>query len=199
MDRYGGALRVRREQAGYRSQSDLARAVRALAAEGDLPAGLKPFSQQWLSRLEEDTDGSVLLSARAQQLRALAYMLGWTGTEFEAAVGVPVGTVPGLAGQLEPGPGELGPGEPEVGSAAAQGWSVAAGERPVPASLLEAAEVFGARPEFAELREPRWLHFLTGLHHRRTPQTAGEWLALFLDLRERFDPPPPGAEAAWTP
>ncbi|GHF95247.1 hypothetical protein GCM10017783_03940 [Deinococcus piscis] len=186
MDRYGEALRRRREHAGYRSQSDLARAVRALHTAGDLPAGLKPFSQQWLSRLEEDTEGHILLSARAQQLRALAYMLGWSGTEFEAAVGVPVGTVPGQ-------------GEAEPGGAAAQGWKVSGEQRPVPTALLEAAEVFGVRPEFAELREERWLHFLTSLHHRRTPQTAGEWLALFLDLRERFDPPPPGAEAPWTP
>lgn len=192
---YGTALQARREQVGYRSQSDLARAVRALHEEGDLPAGLRPFSQQWLSRLEEDTDGQVLLSARAQQLRALAYMLGWTAAEFETEVGVPLGSVPL--------PSTRAAGPDQAPDAQQQGWEVQPARRPIPGSLREAAEVFGARAEWAELREGRWLRFLTDLHHRRTPQTAGEWLDLFLDLRKRFDPPAlpdqRGEEDAWTP
>lgn len=180
MTRYGMALEERRENVGYRTQSDLARAVRALEERGDLPDGLRAFSQQWLSNLEDDRTGEAIHSARPRQIRALAYMLKWTAADFEQHVGVPIGSVPVYDPKL-------------VGKKDALAFPTPGPEhaqmRPIPDSLAAAVREFGDRPEWAELSEPRWQRFLTDLHHRKTPQTPGDWLALFLDLRERFDPP----------
>lgn len=180
VSRYGMALQERRENVGFRMQSDLARAVKALEERGDLPEELRSFSQQWLSQLENDRTGDTIHSARPRQIRALAYMLKWSAADFEHHVGVPIGSVPGYdtpAATPRPSRGLPATTDDRVE------------ERPIPAALAEAVSLFGQRAEWAELREYRWQRFLADLHHRKTPQTAGEWLSLFLDLRERFDPP----------
>lgn len=183
MPRYGRAIEERREFVGYRTQSDLARAVKAKEADGSLPDELRSFSQQWLSNLEDDRTGEALLSARARQIRALAHMLKWSAAEFEQEVGVAIGSVPGFDAPAAP----VQPADPPL-------WAPPQPQaRELPEALAEAVAVFGSRPEFAELRQPRWQNFLHGLHHKRTPQSAGEWLAVFLDLRERFDPPEEGS------
>lgn len=180
MTRYGMAIEERRENVGFRTQSDLARAVRALHDRGALPIELRPFSQQWLSTLEDDRTGEAIHSARPRQIRALAYMLKWTAAEFEQHVGVPIGSVPVYDPQLAGKTTTLAFPPPDADDVP---------QRPIPDSLVAAVKEFGSRPEWAELSEPRWQRFLTDLHHRKTPQTPGDWLALFLDLRERFDPP----------
>ncbi|MVN88797.1 hypothetical protein GO986_18825 [Deinococcus sp. HMF7620] len=164
---------------GYRTQSDLARAIRALEQQARLPGDLKAFSQQWLSTLEDDRSGETIGGARPRQIRALAYMLRWSADEFENAVGIPIGSVPEFDA----------PRSPTTTPALVPSASADDAPVEIPNALLEAAREFGSRPEFAGLREPAWQNFLARLHHRRTPVTAADWLAVFLDLRERLEPP----------
>jgi hypothetical protein len=177
VSRYGLALLERREVCGYRTQRDLARAIKALSDDGVLPGDLKPFSQQWLSILEDDRSGEAISNARPRLIRALAYMLRLSADEFTELVGVSIGAVPVFDPPLP------------ARTAAEQGWSAPKQERPVPEALIEAARLFGAQPEFRELSDPRWQRFLTDLQHKRQPHTAGEWLKVFVDLQERLDPP----------
>lgn len=176
--RYGLAIQERREVVGYRTQSDLARAVRALDEQGRLPGDLRPFSQQWLSSLEDDRTGEVIGGARPRMIRALAYMLRWSAAAFEETVGISIGAVP-----------EFDTPRTALTTRAVPTASADAAPVEIPNALLEAAREFGGRPEFAGLREPAWQNFLARLHHRRTPSTAADWLAVYLDLRERLEPP----------
>lgn len=182
MSRYGLALQERRELQGFRTQSDLARSVRALHDDGRLPGDLRPFSQQWLSSLEDDRTGEVIARARPQMIRALAYMLRWTAAEFEEHVGVGIGPVPGFDAPKGQAAADT--------SAAARGWAVPPqAPRPIGDTLREAAELFGGHSQFAGLREYRWQRFLEDLNYKRRPQTPEEWLTVFIDLKDRFDPP----------
>lgn len=178
MGNYGLAIQERREVVGYRTQSDLARAVKALDEQGRLPSDLRSFSQQWLSSLEDDRTGEVIGSARPRMIRALAYMLRWSAGAFEEAVGISIGTVP-----------EFDTPRATLATGPVPSVSADAASPEIPNALLEAAREFGSRPEFAGLREPAWQNFLARLHHRRTPATAADWLAVYLDLRERLEPP----------
>lgn len=173
--KFGPALEERREKVGFRSQRELVRALKALEEQGELPGDLKSFSQQWLSRLEDDQSGDNIRSARSQQIRALAYMLELDADEFFALIGVPIAHVPGLEAT-------------KSHTAEAAGWHAPHQPKPIPDALKEAALLFSQHAEFAELADPRWQRFLTDLHHRVPPATAAEWLALFLELRQKFDP-----------
>lgn len=176
MSRYGFAITERREILGYKTQRELARALKALEEEGELPEGLKSFSQQWLSIMERDRNGEKLQSGHPKQMRALAYMLQWSSEEFERYVGVPVGSVPTY--------------DTPIRNAVDDGFSSEPlGPKPIPESLRQAAEMFGGEEQFAELREYRWQRFLADLRHKKTPTTPAAWFALFLDLRERFEAP----------
>ena len=93
--RFGDALTRQRERAGYAKQADAANASVSLAREDT--ETFESFSQQWLSRLESDKTGERIDAANRRRLRTLSYLLGWSGSEFEIHVGVPVGTVPRLA------------------------------------------------------------------------------------------------------
>lgn len=52
------------------------------------------FSQQWLSRLEADTEGKIIEAARPRKLRTLAYLLKLNASDFYRRVGVPISAVP---------------------------------------------------------------------------------------------------------
>ncbi|MFW8627656.1 hypothetical protein [Deinococcus sp. ME38] len=164
------AIQERRELVGYRTQSALARAVRELEKEARLPGNLKGFSQQWLSGLEDDRNGQTIASAHPQKIRALAYMLRWSAGGFEEMVDVPIGSVPGF----DPEPTQIQPQTQSV---------------KIPDALLLAAREYGAHSEFAGLRDPVWQNFMAILPHRYPPTTAAEWLAAYLYLRERLEPP----------
>ena len=92
--RFGEALGTRREARGFINQLDAANASVSLAHEAK--GVFESFSQQWLSRLESDMTGERIDAANRRKLRTLSYLLGWSGSEFEQCVGVPVGTVPRL-------------------------------------------------------------------------------------------------------
>lgn len=99
---YGEAIRERREYLGFRAQNDLVAAIPEAIKDSE---DLKPFSQQWLSKMECDRDGSVIAGARGQQLRTLAYMLGWTLADMQAMTGVHLGVSNAgwtLAGSVSP-------------------------------------------------------------------------------------------------
>ena len=104
--RFGEVLAAQREARGFANQSDVASASVSLAHEGN--GVFESFSQQWLSRLESDTTGERIDAANRRKLRTLSYLLGWSGSEFEQRVGVPVGTVPRLEnnvkGEADPEP-----------------------------------------------------------------------------------------------
>lgn len=176
MSRYGLALQERRELMGFRTQSDLARLAKKLHQDGVLPGGLKPFSQQWLSALEDDRTGESIGNARPRMIRALAYLLKWSSDEFREAVGVPIAPVPHFDDE-------------EDSRAPAPALAAHGSDAVISDSLLEAAEMFGAQPEFAALRERRWQVYLEQLHHKRRPQTPAEWLKVFVSLRDHLDPP----------
>lgn len=99
MSRYGEAITERREVLGYRFQPALADASRELEKED--PDNFKAFSQQTLSRWENDRDGAKLEGSNAKALRTLAYLLEWTSEEFYERVGVPIGPVPQLDETME--------------------------------------------------------------------------------------------------
>lgn len=62
---------------------------------------------------------------------------------------------------------------------------------PIPDSLIDAGIIYGDRPGMEGLKEYRWQRTMERLPHRRRPQTPEEWLALYLDLRDKLDPPEP--------
>lgn len=99
--RYGQAIKDRREWMGFKSQNDL---IMAIPKEVLISDDLRPFSQQWLSKMERDRDGSVIAGARGQQLRTLAYMLNWTLADMQAMTGVHLGATTGWtrAGSVSP-------------------------------------------------------------------------------------------------
>lgn len=183
MSRYGLAIQERRELVGYNKQRDLARAVKALKEAGELPAELDSFSQQWLSGLEQDRDGSTIASATPKLIRALSYMLEWSSAEFEAHVGIAIPRVPKFDDR--PAQGKAQASAPAYQPAKISDYP----QKPIPAALVQAASEYGKRAEWADLREYRWQRWLTDLHHRRTPQTPEEWLNLFIKMRQEFDPP----------
>lgn len=90
---FGAALVRRREALGYASQSELARRSRKLALllRGH---GLTAISQQTISRLEDDRDGTQFRRARPDTLTTLAYLLRWSAADFGAAVGIRPEPVP---------------------------------------------------------------------------------------------------------
>lgn len=81
------------------SQGDLAEASRRLEREDS--ATFSKFSQQWLSRLENDKSGDIIGGARIKQLRMLAYLLEWGPYDFERRVGVNIGRAPRLDDDLK--------------------------------------------------------------------------------------------------
>lgn len=92
--KFGKALASRREGIGYITQGQAAEAAAKLVR--DHPHHFASFSQQWLSRLEADSSGERIDGANRRKLRTLAYLLNWTGVQFEGYVGVAIGTVPKL-------------------------------------------------------------------------------------------------------
>lgn len=182
MASYGLAIQERRELVGYRTQSDLARAIHGLSDRGSLPEDLQTFSQQWLANLEGDRTGETIGSARPRMIRALAYMLKWSAAEFYEAVGVSIGAVPHYDDPAQAR-------QKRDTSAGSNGWHAPEAPVVIPDALIQAAEEYGGAPELAALREPRWQHYLAKLHYRSRPTTPADWLTVFVALKDRFDPP----------
>jgi phage repressor protein C with HTH and peptisase S24 domain len=119
MSRFGEAILERREVMGYAKQGDLADASKRLERED--PATFAKFSQQWLSRLENDKDGDIIESARTKQLRTLAYLLEWGQYDFERRVGINIGRVPRLDDDMK---GTIFDESPKVGRRLDEGMLV---------------------------------------------------------------------------
>ncbi len=62
---------------------------------------------------------------------------------------------------------------------------------PIPDPLIDAGIIYGDRPGMEGLKEYRWQRWMERMPHRRRPQTPEEWLSLYLDLRDKIDPPEP--------
>lgn len=92
MARFGEAILERREIVGFRHGTELAEA--SVKLERENPSTFKSFSQQSLSRWENDRTGEKIEGAHGKSLRTLAYLLKWTSAEFEERVGVSIGKVP---------------------------------------------------------------------------------------------------------
>lgn len=69
-----------------------------------------------------------------------------------------------------------------------RGWQLPPEEEPeIPATLLEAAEMYG-HGKNAPLAERRWLLELAGLDFREEPETPEDWLAIYARLSKLIDP-----------
>lgn len=154
--RYGEAIRDRREYLGFRAQNDLIAAIPEAIKDSE---DLKPFSQQWLSKIECDRTGEVIASARGAQLRTLAFMLSWTLADMQAMTGVHLG----------------------VSNA---GWTLAGTVPPqsvhidIPASLQRAAQLY---PALASERVMRALAApLAVVSGMRAPDTPDDWYEYYL-------------------
>jgi hypothetical protein len=110
MSRFGEALLERREVMGFPKQGDVAEA--SLRLEREDPVRFAKFSQQWLSRLENDKTGETIQGASIKRLRTLAYLLEWGQYDFERRVGVNIGRVPRLDDDLK---GTIYDESPKVG------------------------------------------------------------------------------------
>lgn len=97
MSRFGEAIEERREVMGYKFGTELAEA--SILLERENPAKFKKFSQQTLSRWENDRTGEKIEGANAKALRTLAYLLKWDSQEFTEYVGVAIGPVPDIESQ----------------------------------------------------------------------------------------------------
>jgi SOS-response transcriptional repressor LexA len=94
MSKYGEAIMERREVVGYKHATELAEV--SVRLERENPAKFRKFSQQTLSRWENDRTGERIEGANAKALRTLAYLLKWDSHEFYEYVGVAIGPVPEL-------------------------------------------------------------------------------------------------------
>ncbi len=116
----------------------------------------------------------------AARVAGLARGLNWTLGELEAALGIDLG----LSSYVP------APKASAAFTAKARGYRVPKPPRPaLPDSLVDAGLIYGDKPGFQGIKQPRWQHYMADLPHRRRPQTPEEWLALYLDLRDRYDPP----------
>lgn len=160
------ALKVRRVQLG-KSQADVAFDSQVL-------------TQTTVSELERGKYGPEDLTAA--RLAALARGLNWSVAELEEATGLDLG--------LTPKSDRGAPKPSDAFTAKARGYRVPKPPRPaLPDSLVDAGRLYGDKPGFEGLRERRWQYYMADLPHRRRPQTPEEWLALYVDLRDRYDPP----------
>ena len=91
-EKYGPALLAFRKAKGITNQLHLAQD--SVKAAEKHPMELEAFSQQWLSRLEGDYDGSRLIRSKVRQLRCLAYLLSVPSDDFEKIVGISIGRIP---------------------------------------------------------------------------------------------------------
>jgi len=91
-EKYGPALLAFRKAKGITNQLHLAQD--SIKAAEKHPMELEAFSQQWLSRLEGDFDGSRLIRSKVRQLRCLAYLLSVPSDDFEKIVGISIGRIP---------------------------------------------------------------------------------------------------------
>ena len=167
LSRYGEAIQECREIAGYDKQGEVAAASLKLASE--YPELFQAFSQQWLSRLEADNTGEAIRKAQPLKLLALAYLLKLTSAAFYQRVGVAIAPVPLLE---------------TLGDASLERY------RQAPAALSptlqEAINQYGGR--FPKLREDRWQRWLANTEFREEPETAEDWLAVFLDFEKKINP-----------
>lgn len=109
----------RREVMGYKSQGLLAEASEKL--QRDDPNTFKSFSQQSLSRWENDRTGDKISSGNSKSLRTLAYLLEWGQYDFEHKVGVSIGRVPHLDDEFK---GTIFDDSPKVGRKFGEGIAV---------------------------------------------------------------------------
>ncbi len=161
------ALKMRRAQLG-KSQEQVA-----------LDSGI--LNQTTVSELEGGRyEVSNLAIAR---LAGLARGLDWTLSELEEKLGLDFN----LSSLDEP----RAPASAAF-TAKAKGYRIPKQALPpIPDTLIDAAIIYGDRPGMEGLKEYRWQRTMERLPHRRRPQTPEEWLALYLDLREKLDPPEP--------
>ncbi|EYB69095.1 hypothetical protein DEIPH_ctg011orf0063 [Deinococcus phoenicis] len=126
--------------------------------------------------------------------------VNWVNSSYFPALVTALGLKAEQVRELKPGvfieipaPTSTRPGSPASTahplSAGAQGYRAPPAEPPIPDALREAVETFGQQPEFAPLREPRWVRYLANIPFRRTPATPGEWLAVYVSRRDEVDPP----------
>ena len=167
MSRYGEALLECRELAGYAKQGEAASASSTLAF--DYPELFQAFSQQWLSRLEADTKGEFIRKAQPLKLLALAYLLKLKSADFYERIGVAIAPVPLLEA---------------LGEMSLQRYREQAA--PLAPALQEAVNHYGER--FPKLREDRWQRWLSNTEFRDEPETAEDWLAVFLDFEKKINP-----------
>lgn len=90
--RYGQGLVEQREIVGYQRQTELAK--RSIEIASEYPEYFQAFSQQWLSRLENDKTGKMIENAKSKQLKTLAYLLKLDADAFESKIGISIGKVP---------------------------------------------------------------------------------------------------------
>ncbi|WP_353544248.1 hypothetical protein [Deinococcus xinjiangensis] len=76
-------------------------------------------------------------------------------------------------------------------SAAAKGYRIPKEEEPIPAALLEAADMFGDTPAFAGLREYRWQYWMAHAPHKERPVTPDDWLNFYVKVKDTVDPKEP--------
>lgn len=161
---WASALRMRRAELG-KSQEAVA-----------LDSGI--LNQTTVSELE---GGKYEISnLTAARVAGLARGLNWSLSELETALGIDLGLSTYVPASKPS----------DAFTAKARGYRVPKPPRPVlPDSLIDAGRIYGDKPGFEGVKEPRWQYHMAGLPHRRRPQTPEEWLALYIDLRDRYDPP----------
>lgn len=157
----GEALRARRMEIGKR-QDDL-------ASDAEV-------SQKLISEIERGEQS--LLAVGIGRARNIARALNWSLNDLQEATGLDLGVE------------RPAPKPSDAFTAKARGYRVPKPPRPaLPDSLIEAGRLYGDKPGLQGLGQRRWQYYMADLPHRRRPQTPEEWLALYIDLRDRYDPP----------
>lgn len=111
----GAVLRARRRAVGFGSMSACAAA--SVALEERDPAIFRSFSRSSLNTWELDPAGESLEVAHSRAVRTLCYLLQWSGPDFTAYVGIPIGPVPRRPARAAPPAGGAATAPPRVAGA----------------------------------------------------------------------------------